>query len=128
MDSEKPTILIVDDDRAIRALLQRRFSDEGYGVRTASNAVEAMQICAAESFDAVLSDVRMPGQSGHDLARWLAERHPATQPILMTGWDTACEDCPISGRCQMLAKPFHPNDAVSLVKAVLARSLKKPST
>ena len=96
------------------------FVAAGYCVRTAADAHQATQMCATELFDVVLSDVRMPGQTGHDLARWLANRYPATRPILMTGLDTDCEDCPISGRCSFLAKPYRPKEAVSVVNAVLA--------
>jgi DNA-binding response OmpR family regulator len=70
----------------------------------------------------------MPGLTGHDLVRWLAEHHPATRSILMTGLDTGCDDCPILGGCPVLAKPFDPNDAVSMVGAVLARHRKRPET
>jgi DNA-binding response OmpR family regulator len=79
-----------------------------------------MQLCAVESFDAVLSDARMPGLSGYELGRWLAEHRPATRFILVTGWDTGCEDCPIAGRCHIVLKPFVPRDVVSTVDAVLA--------
>ena len=115
-----PRILIVDDERDILSLLEFCFADAGYKVRTASGGSEAMHLCATEPFDAVLSDARMPGMSGHDLARWLAEHHPATRFILMTGWDTGCEDCSIAGRCQIVVKPFVPRDVVSTVAAVLA--------
>jgi DNA-binding NtrC family response regulator len=90
------------------ALCSLNFSLAGYTVRTAEDGREAMQLCRSELFDAVLSDVVMPQLGGHDLARWLATYYPATKFILMTGWDTGCEDCPIAGRCSILAKPFAP--------------------
>jgi DNA-binding response OmpR family regulator len=105
----------------IRSLLELSFADAGYDVRIAADAAQAMELCGVESFDAVLSDVRMPGMSGHELARWLARCHPATQLFLMTGWDTNCEDCPIAGRCSIVAKPFLPNEVVSRVDAALER-------
>jgi DNA-binding NtrC family response regulator len=118
----KPNILIVDDEDGIRSLLSLSFSTAGYSVRTAENGLEAMQILGSEPFDAVLSDVAMPASNGHDLARWLARFHPAIHCILMTGWDTGCEDCPIAGRCSILEKPFSPNDAVAVVNAIIASS------
>lgn len=120
MSSSKSSILIVDDDGAIRSLLALSFETAGYDVQTAGDCSEAMQLCGSQSFDAVLSDVRMPGQSGHDLARWLANFHPATRSILMTGLDTGCEECPIAGRCRIVAKPFLPREIVSLVDRTLA--------
>jgi len=118
--NSKPRILIVDDERDILSLLELTFVGAGYDVRTATDGLEAVQLCAARSFDAVLSDARMPGMSGYELARWLAEHRPATHFILMTGWDTGCEDCCIAGRCHVVVKPFLPKDVVSTVEAVLA--------
>jgi CheY-like chemotaxis protein len=97
-------------------------------MRAAADVPEAMRMCAAEPFDVVLTDVRMPGLTGHDLARWLAKHYPATRLFLMTGLDISCDDCPILGGCTVLAKPFDPKDAVSLVGAVLTRYEKKPET
>jgi DNA-binding NtrC family response regulator len=125
---ENPSILIVDDEHGLRSLLRLSFSAAGYDVHAAADVPEAMGMCGAKSFDVVLTDVRMPGLTGHDLARWLAEHHPATRSILMTGLDTGCDDCPIAGRCKVLAKPFNPRDAVSLVGAVLARDGRKPDS
>jgi DNA-binding NtrC family response regulator len=118
--SIKPSILIVDDETGIRSLLELSFASAGYDVRTAADGLEALTLCRAESFDAVLSDVRMPGLSGHELARWLAKHRSAARFILMTGWDTGCEDCPIAGRCQIVRKPFVPKDVVATIDRLLA--------
>jgi len=127
MDANR-NILIVDDELGLRSLLRLSFSAAGYDVCSAPDVPEAMRMCGTTSFDVVLTDVRMPGLTGHDLARWLAKHHPATLSILMTGLDTGCDDCPILGSCPVLAKPFDPKDAVSLVDAVLARQSKRPET
>src|SRR5260370_39514180 len=116
----KPTILIVDDETGIRSLLELSFASAGYDVRTAADGLEAMTLCRAESFDAVLSDVRMPGLGGHELARWLAKHRSEARFILMTGWDTGCEDCPIAGRCHIVRKPFLPKDVVTTIDAILS--------
>jgi two-component system cell cycle sensor histidine kinase/response regulator CckA len=115
-------ILIVDDQLAIRSLLRLSFSAAGYHVRTASDGVEAMELCESESFHAVLSDVCMPRMDGHELARWHAVRHPAIPFILMTGWDPDCVDCAIAGRCRIVKKPFLPQDVVSLVDSILVNT------
>ena len=128
MSIESPSILIVDDERGLRSLLRLSFLAAGYDVRAAADVREAMRMCGTKSFDVVLTDVRMPELTGHDLARWLAEHHPATRSILMTGLDTGCDDCPILGSCPVLAKPFDPKDAVTRVGAVLARHRKRPET
>jgi CheY-like chemotaxis protein len=58
------TILVVDDDEAIRTLLQEELEDEGYKVLIATNARDALKIVAAEPLDLVVLDIRMPGMDG----------------------------------------------------------------
>jgi DNA-binding response OmpR family regulator len=58
------TILVVDDDEAIRTLLQEELQDEGYKVLIAINARDALKMVAAEPLDLVILDIRMPGMNG----------------------------------------------------------------
>jgi DNA-binding NtrC family response regulator len=117
-------ILIVDDEAGIRELLAQFLPQDGHSVQTAGSGFEAMWTCAAQPFDLVISDVVMPGMDGHHLARWLALNHPATQMALMTGYDVGCQEegCPYSPRCEFLAKPFSPGEAVEFVRKILVGS------
>ena len=58
------TILVVDDDEAIRTLLQEELEDEGYKVLIATNARDALKMVASEALDLVVLDIRMPGMDG----------------------------------------------------------------
>jgi len=58
------TILVVDDDEAIRTLLQEELIDEGYKVIIASNARDALKKVEEEALDLVILDIRMPGMDG----------------------------------------------------------------
>jgi two-component system response regulator (stage 0 sporulation protein F) len=58
------TILVVDDDDAIRTLLKDELFDEGYQVLTATNAREALKMVQEEALDLVILDIRMPGMDG----------------------------------------------------------------
>jgi len=58
------TILVVDDDEAIRTLLQEELSDEGYRVILAGNARDALKKVEEEALDLVILDIRMPGMDG----------------------------------------------------------------
>jgi two-component system, response regulator, stage 0 sporulation protein F len=58
------TILVVDDDEAIRTLLQEELEEDGYKVIIATNARDALKIVAAEPLDLVILDIRMPGMDG----------------------------------------------------------------
>lgn len=117
-----PRILIVDDEPGVRTLLRMVFERAGFQVRVAADVPEAQALCADGRFEAVLSDVRMPGQSGHELVRWLAAEYPATRTALMSGCDLDCSECPFHTKCLMLSKPFLPNQAVSLVRQLLSES------
>lgn len=116
-------ILIVDDEPAIRKLLALVFTRAGYEVRVAAHGGEAIGICDAESFDVLLSDVRMPGMNGHELVRSVVRRYPKTRFVLMSAYDDIkCEGCGVASRpCTQLTKPFNPNEAVSLVDRILAQ-------
>ena len=100
-------ILIVDDEPAIRLLLARILSREGFDIQTAGDAIEAMAICATERFDLVLSDVGMPEMDGHKLAQWVAENYPATKTALMSGYDTGCRGCPLLAALQASSEAVH---------------------
>jgi DNA-binding NtrC family response regulator len=116
----KARILVVDDERGIRLLLKIAFTQAGYEVDTAADAMEAMALCGSQSFDALISDVQMPSVNGHELVRWVAEHYPATRCVLMTAYDDVdCRDCPAKRGCRILAKPFTPKQAVSVVEQIL---------
>jgi two-component system response regulator FlrC len=116
-----PRILIVDDERAIRSVLSVSFVRAGYEVATAASAKEAMSRCAEGPFDAVLSDVDMPGMNGHELMRWIAANRPANVCVLMSGCSFECAQCPFARQCILLPKPFTPRQAIALVTDGLKR-------
>ena len=60
-------LLIVDDDLAMREMLGSLFREEGYAVQEAASSSEALERCRDTEFDAVLSDIKMPGKSGIEL-------------------------------------------------------------
>lgn len=116
-----PTLLIVDDEPAIQSLLSMAFTRAGYDVKTAGGPGQAMELCGSQKFDAILSDVQMPGLDGHSLIRWVADKYPETRSVLMSGFDMHCGDCPLSGRCALLRKPFLPSTAVTAVDRALGQ-------
>lgn len=61
-------ILVVDDDRLVLKSLQRLLENEGYLISTAQNAQEALDLINQKGFDLIISDIRMPGANGIDLA------------------------------------------------------------
>jgi two-component system, NtrC family, response regulator PilR len=81
-------ILVVDDERSICELLEITFRKEGYRVEVAHNVAEAKRKLESQIFDIVISDVRMPGESGVDLLKLTKEIAPDSFFLLITGVPT----------------------------------------
>ena len=79
-------ILIVDDEPAIRKLLARYLQDEGYDCQLAETVAAAKEILASNTFDLLLSDLKMPGESGLDLVRHAKKQYPQMGRIMITGY------------------------------------------
>jgi len=120
-------LLIVDDDRRIRALLSRFLADQGYRVTTAGNAEEALASLRNFAFDLIVLDVMMPGENGFDLvARLRAEpTDVAHVPILMLSACTEPADRVRGfevGSDDYLAKPYEPRELALRIASILRRA------
>ncbi len=78
-------ILVVDDDRAIRDILSDVLSFMGFSVVVARSGNEGFDLFLKDRFDLVLTDLRMPGMDGWDLAFHVKDRAPNTPVVLITG-------------------------------------------
>src|SRR5262245_29857153 len=105
---ESRQILIVDDDVAIRTSLADAVAEWEADVRVASSATEALARVAEHVPDLVLSDVRMPGESGVDLLQILRERAPDTDVVLMTAYEdmTTIVTAMREGAVDFIVKPI----------------------
>jgi two-component system, OmpR family, phosphate regulon response regulator OmpR len=124
---DAPHLLVVDDDRRIRALLLRYLVAGGYRVTTAESANEARAKLAGLKFDLIILDVMMPGENGFDFARAL--RTTSTVPILMLTARDEKESRIMGleiGADDYLAKPFEPRELSLRVANILKRA-KPPS-
>ena len=127
-------VWVVDDDQSIRWVLERALSKEGYSVKAYSGAREALS-----AFDlaiapggnppqAIISDVRMPGQSGVQMLARMKARRPALPVIIMTAFtdlDTAVQAFQ-SGAFEYLPKPFDLSQALDLIRREMA--IQEPKT
>ncbi len=119
---DAPHLLVVDDDRRIRALLLRFLIGEGYRVTTAETAREARAKLESLRFDLLILDVMMPGENGFDLAR--AIRAKSAVPILMLTARDEKESRIMGleiGADDYLAKPFEPRELSLRVANILKR-------
>src|SRR5262247_1193099 len=84
--SHERTVLVVDDDPLIRETLEDWLADRGLRSRAVDSAGAALAAMNDQAFDAVLSDIMMPGQSGMELLAQLHAARPDLPVILMTGF------------------------------------------
>lgn len=110
-------ILLVDDQSDLRSLLRRALELEGYSVWEAGNGQEALEIAEAEGnrIHLLLTDLRMPGMDGYELARELTRRRPDIVVLYMSGYS---ENLPPPG-VPFLQKPFR----LDTLKREIARLL-----
>ncbi len=116
------TILVVDDDPAMRELTEAWLHDGGYAVQTAASGREACRILDHFSSDLILTDIEMPGMSGVDLLRRVKSRFPNLPALAMTGSPelaTAIE-CLQLGAEDYLTKPFSAERLNELIKTTLS--------
>ena len=81
--TESQQILIVDDDQAIREMVEYALADEGYSVLTADNGDVALDVLRASTPHLILLDMRMPVMDGWTFARTYRERPPPHAPIVV---------------------------------------------
>ena len=109
------TVLVVDDDDALRERLVRAFVARGFGARGACDAAEAIQLAREESPELAVVDLRMPGASGLEVVRDLKEIDPATNVVVLTGYGsiaTALEAVRL-GATHYLPKPADVDDLLA---------------
>ena len=131
----KKKILLVDDDSAIRKILLRLLSEEGYSVLPAANGVEALEFASVAKFDLVLLDLNMPQKNGWETFEQLALQDPLLPVIVITARPNQLFPALASGVGALLEKPL---DFVRLLETIhcllkeptevrLARLAGKPS-
>jgi two-component system, NtrC family, nitrogen regulation response regulator GlnG len=115
------TVWIVDDDRSIRWVFEKALEREKIAFRTFSSANDALAALETEEPRVILSDIRMPGQSGLTLLQKARERNSALPVIIMTAYSdlesavTAFQ----GGAYEYLPKPFDVDHAVELIRRAM---------
>ncbi len=117
------TILVVEDEAAVRRLVVRVLMSNGYHVLTAANGAEALETCRSHDGDVslLITDVVMPGMSGPELVDRLAAIRPRTRVIYMSGYagDAVSQLGITEARVRFLAKPFTPPVLLARVREAL---------
>ena len=116
-------LLIIDDEKSILDLLTAVFKKEGYSVKTAFSAPRALDLLDRESFDLVITDIKMPGMSGMDVLARVKERTPDMPVILITAFGSIAQavEALKAGALDYIVKPFD----IEELKIIVARGLEK---
>jgi ATP-dependent Lon protease len=116
------SVLIVDDEENLLVLLDRVLSKEGYQVKTASNAYQALGLVDHETFRAAILDVKMYPIDGISLLAELKNRSPATEVIMITAYPTVDtrNDCMKHGAADYLTKPLEIQELKTVLRDLLA--------
>jgi two-component system phosphate regulon response regulator PhoB len=121
-----PSILVVDDDPAIREMVRMALTRAGYDILEAGSALEARQIIASRKPDLILLDWMLPGQSGFEFARQLHSdnAHPPPSVIMLTARDQEADKIAAldAGADDYVSKPFSVSELLARIKAVLRRT------
>jgi CheY-like chemotaxis protein len=103
-------VLVVDDDPVVGKSFKRVLSGKGYIVVTAEDGYDALQKLQSETYDAVFTDLRMPGMNGLEVAERIKARQPWTPVVIVTGYGskTSEERARAAGVSDFLHKPLSP--------------------
>ena len=103
-------VLVVDDDPVVGKSYNRVLSNKGYVVTTAENAREALEQMSRDEYDLVVTDIRMPGMSGLELAETVKARRPWTPVLIVTGYGDDADEkrARAAGVSGFLHKPLSP--------------------
>jgi DNA-binding NtrC family response regulator len=117
----KGRLLVIDDERIVLESCRRIFSEEGVEIATASSGEEGLALARTGAYDLVVTDLKMPHLGGMEILKTLRSERPGLPVVVFTGYadnDTAREALG-NGAVEFLAKPFTPEELVSLIDRVL---------
>jgi len=121
MFDKKPSVLIVDDEQVVRDVLHEGLSERGYLCTTVLSGNDALAKLAAEDFEVVLLDIRLPGMSGMEVLREKCLNHGNTATIMITAVNdinTAIEAMKL-GASDYLVKPFDLDKVETSIRTAL---------
>jgi DNA-binding NtrC family response regulator len=125
----RESILVADDDTALREMMALTLSKEGYAVRSAASAAEARELIAGQSFDLVVSDIYLGDATAIDLLAEIQSANPEAAIILVTaqGSIETAAAASAAGVFDYLAKPFPLEQLIERVGAALGNRSEQPA-
>ena len=121
-------LLIVDDDPSVRAMLREYLHSHGYAVGEAASGAQMRECIEADLPDVVLLDIRLPGEDGLTLARYLREHYDVGIIMVTAAGDILARVVGLEvGADDYIAKPFNPRELLARLKSVLRRLQARPA-
>ena len=122
-------IMIIEDDEAMRSLLEDFFEEEGFETDSASNGADALRILSKDPLDLIVTDIRMPGLTGLDILPRLRRLKPETPIIVMTafGSEDVRRRSLERGATTYLEKPIHLSQLRTLIHEMISEKEKRVS-
>jgi DNA-binding NtrC family response regulator len=120
--AKKRSVLVVDDEDALRTVLSSELTNEGYEVRSASDGDEAIGELQKAAFDLVLLDIKMPRLNGFEVLKFIKEHHQTSKVVMLTGFadlKNAIESKKL-GADDFVSKPYDLVDLLTTIERVLS--------
>jgi len=123
-----PKILIIEDDAAFGQMLQKFLTKKEFEVSLSFNAEEGKKIFISQSFDLVITDLRLPNYDGIQLLSEIKKINPKTPVIVMTGYAevSSAVKAMKKGAYDYISKPFTPEEIVMLINTALVQKPESP--
>jgi len=125
---KKPSILLIDDDDSLRRVIEFSLAEAGYGVKSASSGEEGLRLFEESDFDAVITDITMPGMSGMEVLAKVREHDAGTPVVVITAYGTieSAVEAMKKGAFDYITKPFNRDELrLTLDRALRMRRLEK---
>jgi DNA-binding NtrC family response regulator len=125
MRSEALGVLVVDDEISVADALGMILRDNGYDVAVALTGRDALSKANSRRFDVTITDLRLPDMSGLDVLSYIKKKDPAGLVIIITAHSTPEANAELKslGAYEVLSKPFHPSDVLTLISSGLNREI-----
>ncbi|HXQ25865.1 MAG TPA: sigma-54 dependent transcriptional regulator [Candidatus Acidoferrales bacterium] len=122
MTSDKPSILIVEDEQKLRRLIELQLADDGFHARSAPDAETGLQLLSKEPFDLIVTDFKLPGMSGLEFLQAVKRVDAHLPVVMMTAYGTveSAVDAMKAGASDYVLKPFALAELVLVIRKELA--------
>ncbi|MDD5094977.1 MAG: response regulator [Dehalococcoidia bacterium] len=125
-DASKGSIIVVDDEQAVRDMISRALRKEGYSVVTAKDGYDALEKVSQAHFDLMFLDIRMPEISGLEVLSIMNAHHPATTVVMLTAVNGAQAEARSHEAFAYLRKPCKIAEVIAMANKFLGGNVNLP--